>query len=65
MKAARLDLLAWALIYAGLLVACLGAFLLRYGDEGSPLGVVLCVAGVAAVLLGTVLIYLRSRVPSK
>jgi hypothetical protein len=62
MKPARIEALAWVLIYGGLLAASLGVFVLEYGAQGSVLGTVLCVAGVTALLAGTVLIYVRSRV---
>ena len=53
-----LEKLIWLLIYAGLLMFCLGVFL-RRSDAG--LGWTVLLAGAAAVLLGVLLIWVRSR----
>jgi hypothetical protein len=55
-----LETLIWLLIYGGLLVLCLAAFLRR---SGAALGWVLMLMGGAAVLLGVVLVWIRSRRP--
>jgi hypothetical protein len=61
MPPARLEVLTWVLIYSGLLLAALGAFLI----EGRPLlGWVLVAAGLADTAVGFVLIWIRSRMKS-
>ena len=57
MRNATLEKLVWVLIYAGLLVVCLGIFV-RRGDATA--GWLLIAGGAVAALLGAVLIYLRS-----
>jgi hypothetical protein len=59
MKPQTMETLAWALIYSGLLVLCLGLFLQR--DGGTVLGWVLVVAGVLDAAAGAGLIWWRSR----
>ena len=55
-----LEKLVWLLIYGGLLLLCLAVFLRR---SGAALGLALMLAGAVAVLLGVVLIWVRSRRP--
>ncbi len=55
---ARIDMLVWALIYAGLLLASLAFGPAR---AGRAWGWIVLAAGAAAVLAGGVLIWLRSR----
>ncbi|MES2688367.1 MAG: hypothetical protein V4706_16220 [Pseudomonadota bacterium] len=55
---ARLQLLIWVLIYAGLLTLVLGLSLQRLGDT---LGWSLVVGGGIVAAIGFVLIYVRSR----
>jgi hypothetical protein len=59
MTAAALEKLIWVLIYGGLLVVCLGVFVLRYG--GGALGWTLIVGGGVVTLAGAVLVVVRSR----
>ena len=54
----RLETLIWALIYGGLLTLVLGGFLSR-GQDGSGVGVM--IAGGLLVLIGVILMYVRSR----
>ena len=56
----KLEKWVWLLIYAGLLALCLGVFL-RHGAAG--LGWTVMLAGGAAVVLGVVLVWVRSRRP--
>jgi hypothetical protein len=58
MKPAAVENWAWLLIYGGLLVLCLGLFILQLGGDW---GWALVVPGILAALAGVVLIYLRSR----
>ena len=51
---------AWITLYSGLLVLCLGVFVLR---ADTLLGLVLVVAGAAGAVAGVGLIVLRSRMP--
>ena len=53
----RLEVLAWILIYGGLLGALVGGWMVRT-ERGGEL---LLGAGVLAVVLGIVVIYVRSR----
>ncbi len=60
MKNARLERWTWVLIYSGLLAACLGLFLWRAGQApGWPL----LLGGGALVVVGAVLVVVRSRRP--
>jgi hypothetical protein len=54
----RIEALVWVLIYGGMLSGTLGLFMLN----GSG-GLALLVAGGIAVVLGILLIWLRSRWP--
>jgi hypothetical protein len=53
----RLEVLAWILIYGGLLGGLVGAWMVRTQQGGG----LLLGAGVLAVVLGIVVIYVRSR----
>jgi hypothetical protein len=55
-----LETLIWLLIYGGLLMLCMAVFVRR---SGAVLGWVLMLLGGAAVLLGVVLVWVRSRRP--
>jgi hypothetical protein len=55
-----LETLIWLLIYGGLLALCLGVFVHR---SSAVLGWVLVPLGGVAVLLGAVLVWVRSRRP--
>ncbi len=55
---ARMHTLIWALIYGGLFLAGLGIALLRQGDDDGWAAVW---AGGLAVLVGAILVWLRSR----
>ncbi|MEP6740387.1 MAG: hypothetical protein ABJA61_08405 [Caldimonas sp.] len=55
---ARVEVLVWVLIYGGLIGASLGIALQR---GGAPYGWFMLVAGALAVLIGILLIWLRSR----
>ena len=57
---ARYDQIVWVLIFGGLLALGPGFALLR-ADE--PWGWGMVVVGGAAVLVGVVLVYMRSRMP--
>ena len=61
MSNAALEKLVWVLIYSGLLLVCLGVFLMR-GD--AVLGWVIVIAGALDAAAGAVLIWVRSRRPS-
>jgi len=58
---AAMEKLVWVLIYSGLLLICLGVFLMR-GD--TIVGWVVVVAGALDAAAGAVLIWVRSRRPS-
>ena len=53
-----LEKLIWVLIYSGLLLACLGVFMLR---TDAVVGWVIVVAGALDAAAGVVLIWVRSR----
>jgi hypothetical protein len=53
----RLEVLAWILIYGGLLGGLVGGWMLRTQKDGG----VLLGAGAVAVVLGIIVIYVRSR----
>ena len=59
MKASALEKLIWVLIYGGLLVLCLGVFVMRSGGDG--LGWTLLFAGSIGTGSGAVLVWVRSR----
>ena len=61
LKAARVEVLIWVLIYGGLLALSLGVFVSRQG--GGVIAVVLYAIGILAVLAGAVLVWVRSRMP--
>ena len=61
MSNAALEKLVWVLIYSGLLLVCLGVFLMR-GD--TVVGWVIVAAGALDAAAGAVLIWVRSRRPS-
>lgn len=54
----RIEALVWVLIYGGMLIGTLGSFMLH-----SSGGLALLVAGGIAIVLGILLIWLRSRWP--
>jgi hypothetical protein len=56
----RIEMAAWTLIYGGLAVASLGLFVIR-DQDGAMLGGTLIALGVTALVVGIVLIYVRSR----
>jgi len=56
----RLGKLTWALIYGGLFALAIGIALARAGESYGP-AVVAC--GAFAVVVGLVLIWVRSRLP--
>ncbi|ODV13069.1 MAG: hypothetical protein ABT20_02900 [Rubrivivax sp. SCN 70-15] len=58
MTTQALERLIWTLIYGGLLVVCLGIFVLR---EHVPIGAALVTVGAIAAGVGAVLIWVRSR----
>jgi hypothetical protein len=60
MKSRTLERLAWVLLYGGLLLGCLGAFVLAAGTA-PRLGGALVVLGAAGVAGGVLSIWLRSR----
>jgi hypothetical protein len=60
MKEKRVETIAWVLIYSGLLLASLGAFLRH--DTG--IGWVLVGVGAAEAVAGAVLIVVRARMKS-
>jgi hypothetical protein len=60
MAESTIDKLIWLLIYGGLLVGGLGLFVDR---QGSVLGIGMAVIGAVAVLVGIVLVWVRSRMP--
>ena len=58
MRTSTVEALVWVLVYGGLLLLCLGLFVLR-GD--ATLGWLLLLAGGAIAVAGVALIYIRSR----
>jgi hypothetical protein len=58
MKTSTVEALVWVLIYGGLLLLCLGLFVLR---ADGLLGWPLVLAGGATSAVGAVLIVVRSR----
>ena len=60
MQPRTLERLAWVLLYGGILLACLGAFVLDAGTAAA-LGWTLAGLGAAAVAAGVVAIWLRAR----
>ena len=58
MKLAKFEKLIWLLIYGGLLVLCVGLFVLR---TSAGLGVTMVVVGAMLALAGAVLIAVRAR----
>ena len=61
MRPSTLERLTWVLIYSGLLIGCLGVFLMR---RDSALGWGVATAGAIDAATGAVLIWVRSRRPS-
>jgi hypothetical protein len=59
MSIAAIDVLIWVLIYGGLLIVCLGVFVLR-SAEG--LGWSLIGMGAVAAVAGAALVVVRSRI---
>ena len=55
----RLETLVWALIYGGLIAACVGVALVRGGEA---YGSAVVVAGAVVAAVGVVLVWIRSRV---
>lgn len=62
LKAARIEVFTWVLIFGGLAGAGLGLFV-NQQPEGAMLGGFFIVGGLVAVALGIVLIVVRSRMP--
>jgi O-antigen/teichoic acid export membrane protein len=60
MKNSTLETLAWVLLYGGLLLLCLAAFVFRGGDA-AHLGWMLVAAGGAGTAAGIGAIWWRSR----
>lgn len=58
MKTSTVGTLAWALIYGGLLIACVGIAVQR---SGGALGTPLLMGGGVVAAVGFSLIYVRSR----
>ena len=58
MSNAALEKLVWVLIYSGLLLVCLGVFLMR---SDTVVGWVVVIAGALDAAAGAVLIWVRSR----
>ena len=58
MKTSTVEALVWVLVYGGLLLLCLGLFVLR---TDAMLGWLMVLAGGATAVAGAVLIYIRSR----
>ena len=64
MTAKAIETWIWVLIYGGLLLLCLGLFVLRLGGAlGWAPGWALVVLGPLLALAGGVLLVLRSRLP--
>jgi hypothetical protein len=63
LKAARIEIITWVLIFGGLAGASLGLFVSRQPD-GVALGGLFIIGGLVAVALGIVLIVVRSRMPA-
>lgn len=61
MRNTTLEKLAWVLIYGGLLVLCLGIFVLRVAAQA--LGWTLIAGGVTVALLGILAVWWRARRP--
>ncbi len=60
-KMVRLHKIIWALIFGGLLIIILGAFV---GKAGDSIGWMMIVAGGLMTTAGAVLIYVRSKIPT-
>jgi hypothetical protein len=60
MNVRTVEKLIWVLIFGGLFAAGFGVVLDR---QGSALGWPICIAGGLALVVGFVLIWLRSRMP--
>lgn len=60
MSAARLDVLIWALVFAGLVVLGLGLAVQR---SDAALGWGMVAAGAVVTAIGVLLIFVRSRIP--
>ena len=58
LPAKRIEALVWILIYAGLLLACLGLFVRA---QAMTLGHTMIVVGAVLAAAGVLLIWLRSR----
>ena len=58
MRTSTVEALVWVLVYGGLLLLCLGVFVLR---TDAMLGWLMVLAGGAIAAVGALLIYLRSR----
>ena len=58
MKTSTVEALVWVLVYGGLLLLCLGLFVLR---SDAMLCWLLVLAGGALAVAGAALIYIRSR----
>ena len=58
LSAARVEVLIWTLVYGGLLFAGLGIALARNHES---YGIALVVAGALGVVIGAVLVWVRSR----
>ena len=60
-KMVRLHKIIWALIFGGLIIIILGIFV---GKAGDSIGWMMLVAGGLMTTAGTVLIYVRSKMPT-
>ena len=58
MSTQRIEALTWVLIYGGLISLCLGWFMT---PQQGPWGELMISGGVAAAIVGVVLIVVRSR----
>ena len=58
MSTSSIETWVWVLIYGGLLLLCLGVFVLR---AGAAFGWAMVVVGGVAVLVGAALVVMRSR----
>lgn len=58
MKTSTVEALVWVLVYGGLLLLCLGLFVLR---SDGVLGWLMVLTGSALAVAGAMLIFVRSR----